>query len=95
MSVILIPFILTIFPYLGLFLIDRNSSILKNSSKIYKAITAFLFIAVNTSISFYATIISINGMKENGIRCVTGAILFVGLGFCLTFLGGRLIYNSY
>jgi hypothetical protein len=45
--------------------------------------------------SIYATIISINGIAERGIKSATGASLFLYLGFLLSFAGIPLLLILY
>lgn len=48
---------------------------------------AFIFILTGLLSSFYAFVVSIEGMREDNIRCMTGAATFPALGLFINVTG--------
>jgi hypothetical protein len=50
-------------------------------------LSALLFIALGLLSSFYAMIIVINSLSEKGVRCATGAVGIIPVGFLINLIG--------
>lgn len=80
MKILLLPLLITLLPVIILFLIIKYPAKNKNFSLFATIILSVLLTAFSLLAAFYAMIISIEGMAENQIQFMTGAITFIPLG---------------
>ena len=52
-----------------------------------KIALGIVFIAAGIIATYLATLTSMYGMSEKGVRCVTGAVFFIPLGFLVNVIG--------
>ena len=52
-----------------------------------KTFPVLAFIAIGMFSSFYAIEISLEGMREKGIQCLTGVVAFIPLSLVVNFIG--------
>ena len=93
MKILVLPLIITFLPIIVLFLILKYWAKTKKISFVAKIVLSVLFIAISLLTTFYAVIVSIEGMTENQVQCVTGAIVFIPLGL-LNVIGVPLLLFS-
>jgi len=90
MNILIIPLLLIVSPtavlYLILFKTKNKSLSLKK-----KIILVIFFITVGLIASLYAITISMNGMVEQNIKCITGVIMFIPLAIIVNFIGTPLL----
>jgi hypothetical protein len=80
MKILVLPLIVTFLPIMVLFLVLKYWAGNKNIPLVYKIVLSVLFMAVSALSAYYAVLISIEGMAEKQIQCMTGAIVFIPLG---------------
>jgi hypothetical protein len=80
MKILLLPSLITLLPAIVLFLILKYQAKNKKLSLVAKIILSVLFIVLSFSATFYAMIISLEGMAEKQIQCATGVAAFIPLG---------------
>jgi hypothetical protein len=91
MQILLVPIIIILIPITILLFVLY---FLKKSKKISWSLKVGLgsvIIIVGLLASFYAMTISINGMSQKGIRCATGAVAFIPIGFIGNIVGVPLL----
>lgn len=54
---------------------------------VLKIALGLVFMAIGIASTFFAMIISISGMSDEGITCATGAVAFIPLGFLTNVIG--------
>gem|GEM_PF-3400494 len=80
MKILVLPLIVTFLPIIVLFLGLKYWS-RKNIPVFNKLILSVLFMAIGLIATYYAVLISIEGMTEKQVQCMTGAIIFIPIGF--------------
>ena len=91
MQILLTPLIIIFIPITILFFLlqsFKKSRQISISSKIALGLT---FIIFGILASLFAMIVSINGMGQEGIKCATGAVAFIPLGFMIHIVGVPLL----
>jgi ABC-type multidrug transport system permease subunit len=80
MKILVLPLIITFLPSIILFLRLKYWAKTKKISIVTKIVLSVLFIAISLLTTFYAVLVSIEGLAENQVQCMTGAIVFIPLG---------------
>jgi hypothetical protein len=87
MKILLIPFLIILIPLVILFFFLRHLTKAKKISVLLKIALGLVFIAIGIPTTFFAMTISISGMSDKGINCMTGAVAFIPLGFIVNLIG--------
>ena len=77
MKIVVLPLFVTFLPIILLVLILKYWVGNRNISIAVRIALCVLFLAMSFLTTFYAVIISIEGMAENQVQCMTGAIVFI------------------
>ena len=91
MQILIIPFVIIFVPITILFFLLQFLKKINKISTSLKVGLGFVFVIVGLMMSFYAMTISIEGMSQKGIRCATGAVAFISLGFIVNIVGVPLL----
>ena len=83
MKVLVLPLLLTLLPIAVLFLILNFWFKRNQVSILIKISLGIIFFALGIIASFFAMQLSMGGMVDKNIKCVTGAIVFMPLGFLI------------
>lgn len=86
MKILILPLLLTLLPVALLFFILRYFRKQKDFSIALKIGLGLIFIAAGLMASYYAILVSIQGMSENKIQCMTGVVIFIPLGLAIYFV---------
>ena len=86
MKTLIIPLLLILSPIsiLFLFLFKTNNNVTSLKKKV---VLGTLFIIIGLITSLYAINISMNGMLEQNIRCMTGVIIFIPFAIITNCIG--------
>lgn len=87
MKIIILPFILVLVPILILFITLHYLAKHNRISTSLKIGFGIFFVALGILATFYATLMSIEGIAENGIQCATGAVFFIFSGILVNLAG--------
>jgi len=87
MKILLVPVIIILIPIPILFLLLQYLKKRRSVSTYSKVALGFSFLIFGLLASFFAMIVSINGMGEKEIWCATGAVAFLPLGFIVNIIG--------
>ncbi|MEO8819692.1 MAG: hypothetical protein ABI267_00080 [Ginsengibacter sp.] len=94
MKILILPLLLTLLPAALLFFILKYFRRQKDFSVALKIGLGLVFIAVGLISSYYAILLSIQGMSESKIECMTGVGVFIPLGLAIYFVGVPLLLFS-
>jgi len=81
MKILLIPFLIILSPLVILYFVLRDINKTKKISVLLKIALGLVFIIIGIMTTYFAMAISMGGMSEKGITCMTGVIVFIPLGF--------------
>lgn len=87
MKILLLPLILTLLPIILFFLIFKFYLKKRDVSLWIKIVLGIVFFGLGLLASYFSTLVSIEGMVSENIRCVTGSIVFVPFGMILYSIG--------
>ena len=87
MKVLILPSLLILLPIGILFLIIKYWTKRKAISTAMKIVLGCIFISIGLGVSFYAMALSMEGMVESNIKCMTGVVAFIPFGV-FTYLAG-------
>ena len=87
MKILILPLVIIVLPAISLFFLHKYLSKQKEISNSLKLVLGILFIAIGLFASWNAIAISIDGMSEKGINCLTGIVFFIPLAV-VTYLAG-------
>jgi hypothetical protein len=87
LKTLVVPLLLTLFPIVCLYFLLKVAKGKFVLSFLPKILLAFIFVLTGLLSSFYAFVVSIEGMRENNIRCMTGAATFPALGLFINVIG--------
>ena len=93
MKSLILPPLLILLPIGILFLILQYWTKRKAISTGMKIILGIIFIAVGLLTSFYAMTVSMEGMADKNIKCMTGAVVFIPLGLVTYIVGVPLLLS--
>jgi hypothetical protein len=85
MKILLLPLMITLLPMAAFVVLLANFKGRFMLLPLFKILLSIAFIVAGAMASFYAFLMSIHGMGEKGIKCMTGAVVFPMFG-----LGGYL-----
>jgi hypothetical protein len=83
-KILLLPLIITALPMLLMLVIYRLQSKISSFWLTLSAVIPVVLIGFFTP--FFAISVSVNGFTQNGIRCATGAAVFLPVGGAFTFV---------
>lgn len=95
MQTLIIPFIIIFIPTIMLLSLLQYLRMTNQISTSLKVFLGFAFVIVGMLASFYAMTVSMDGMSQKGIRCATGAIAFIPLGFIVNIIGVPILLVSF
>jgi len=87
MNILLIPFLIILTPLIILFFTLRYLNKTSQISVLMKIALGIIFIATGIIATYFAMLTSMYGMSEKGVKCVTGAVFFIPLGFLVNVIG--------
>jgi hypothetical protein len=93
LKIFALPLLLTILPIVCLYFLLKVASGKVALSVLLKILLAFIFALTALLGSFYALKVSIEGMREDNIRCMTGAVTFLLLGLFINVIGIPLLLS--
>ncbi|MCD2422519.1 hypothetical protein LQ567_07070 [Niabella pedocola] len=87
MKILILPALLILLPIVVLFCILRYGKRPNGFSTGLKILLGVLFIAAGLLVTYFAFLLSMEGMSDKNIQCATGAVVFIPFGL-LTYLAG-------
>ena len=93
MKILILPSILILLPLVILFLIIRYWNKRKAISMGEKIVLGIIFIAIGLLTTIYAMSVSIEGMADKNVQCMTGVIVFIPFGLLTYILGVPLLLS--
>ncbi|HEX6430167.1 MAG TPA: hypothetical protein VF008_20880, partial [Niastella sp.] len=80
MEILVIPLAVILTPFLMMFLILRYLNKAKGVTWLLKISLGLLFMAIGIMATIFAIQMSINGLLEKGVKCMTGIVVFIPIG---------------
>jgi len=87
MKILILPSLIILLPIGILLLIIKYWTNRKANSTGLKIVLGIIFIVIGLLTSLYAMTVSIKGMADKNVKCMTGAIVFIPFGL-LTYIVG-------
>jgi len=91
MKILLLPSLLIMIPIISLFFLLKYLTKRKAVSMGLKLLLGTIFISFGLLTSLYAMTISMKGMADKNIQCMTGAIVFIPFGLFVYLVGVPLL----
>jgi len=87
MKILILPMALIFLPIACLFILLKYTEKLNHLSIFTKSVLAVLLMSIGILFSYFAILLSIEGMSENGIQCMTGVVFFIPVGLLVNVIG--------
>src|SRR5688572_26002448 len=80
METLFIPLVIILLPFLMMYLILRYLNNAKGVTWLLKISLGLLFMAIGMMAIIFAIQMSLNGLLEKGVKCMTGIVVFIPIG---------------